>query len=154
MKTKRIAGLMIAIVFLLTASLALAGPGRWGGRGSGGWGMGTPYQGLYDPAKLETLAGTVVGIEQTVPMNRMNQGIALTVKTDKETISVHLGPSWYFERLDTKVNKGDKVEIKGTRTTYWGKPVIIAGEVKKGDKVLVLRDSSGVPVWSGWGWGR
>lgn len=157
MKTKRMAGLMIVIAFLLTASLAFAGPGRgggWGGRGSGGWGMGTPYQGLYDPAKLETIAGTVVGIEQTVPMRQMNQGIALVVKTDKETISVHLGPSWYFERLDTKVNKGDKVEIKGTRTTISNKPVIIATEVKKGDKVLVLRDSAGVPVWAGWGWGR
>jgi len=116
--------------------------------------MGAPYQGLYDPAKLETLTGVVVGIEQTVPMKGMNQGIALTVKTDKETIPVHLGPSWYFERLDTTINKGDRVEIKGIRTTYWGKPVIIPGEVKKGDKLLVLRDSSGVPVWAGWSWGR
>ena len=46
------------------------------------------------------------------------------------------------------------MEIKGVRTTYWGKPVIIAAEVKKGDNVLVLRDANGVPVWSGWGWGR
>ena len=154
MKTKRIAGLMIVMVFLLTASLALAGPGKWGGRGSGGWGMGTPYQGMYNPANVETLAGEGVGIEQTVPMKRMNQGIALVVKTEKETVTVHLGPSWYMERLDTKVVKGDRVEIKGVRTTYWGKPVIIAAEVKKGDKVLVLRNASGVPVWSGWGWGR
>ncbi len=95
-----------------------------------------------------------MGIEQTVPLRQMNQGIALVVKTDKETIPVHLGPSWYFERLDTKVNKGDRVEIKGIRTTISNKPVIIAAEVKKGDKVLVLRDSAGVPVWAGWGWGR
>jgi len=154
MKTKRIAGLMIVTVFLLTASLVFAGPGKWGGRGSGGWGMGTPYQGMYNPANAETLAGEVVGIEQTVPMKRMNQGIALVVKTEKETVSVHLGPSWYLERLDTKVVKGDKVEIKGVRTTFWGKPVIIAAEVKKGDNVLVLRDAAGVPVWAGWGWGR
>ena len=154
MKTKRIAGLMIVMVFLLTASLALAGPGKWGGRGSGGWGMGTPYQNMYNPATTETLSGEVIGIELTVPMKRMNQGIALVVKTEKETVTVHLGPSWYMERLDTKVVKGDQVEIKGVRTTIWGKPVVIAAEVKKGDKVLVLRNASGVPVWSGWGWGR
>jgi hypothetical protein len=40
MKTKKIVGLMIVTVFLLTATLAIAGPGKWGGRGSGGWGMG------------------------------------------------------------------------------------------------------------------
>lgn len=154
MKTKRMAGLMIVIVFLSAASLALAGPGKWGGRGSGGWGMGTPYQGMYNPAKLETFSGKVIGIEKTVPMKRMNQGLALVVKTEKETVTVHLGPSWYMERLDTKIVQGDQVEVKGVRATLDGKPVVIAAEVKKGDNVLVLRDASGVPVWAGWGWGR
>lgn len=154
MKTKRIAGLMIVTVFLLTASLVLAGPGKWGGRGSGGWGMGTPYQKMYNPANLETFSGEVIGLEQTVPMKQMNQGIALVVKTEKETVTVHLGPSWYMERLDAKIDKGDMVEIKGARTTIAGKPVVIAAEVKKGDKVLVLRNDSGVPVWAGWGRGR
>ncbi len=148
------AGLMIVTVLTLTASLALAGPGKWGGRGSGGWGMGTPYQGMYDPANVETIAGEVIALEQTVPMKRMNQGIALVVKTDKETVSVHLGPTWYLERLDEKIVKGDKVEVKGVRTTLLGKPVVIAAEVKKGDKTLVLRDAAGVPVWAGWGWKR
>ncbi|HOK07744.1 MAG TPA: DNA-binding protein [Syntrophales bacterium] len=150
MKKKLVAGLMIVIVFLLTASLALAGPGKWGGRGSGGWGLGTPYQALYNPANMVTLSGEVIGLEQTVPMKRMNQGIALVVKTEKETVTVHLGPNWYMERLDTKIAKGDQVEVKGVRTTLAGKSVVLAAEVKKGDSVLVLRDSSGVPVWAGW----
>jgi len=154
MKTKRIVGLMIVTVFILTASLAIAGPGKWGGRGSGGWGMGTPYQGAYNPATVETITGEVVGIEQTVPMKRMNQGLALVVKTQKETVTVHLGPTWYLERLDEKIVKGDKVEIKGARTTLAGKPIILAAEVKKGDKVLILRDAAGVPVWAGWGMRR
>jgi len=150
MKKKLVAGLMIVIVFLLTASLALAGPGKWGGRGSGGWGLGTPYQALYNPANMVTLSGEVIGLEQTVPMKRMNQGIALVVKTEKETVTVHLGPNWYMERLDTKIAKGDQVEVKGVRTTLAGKSVVLAAEVKKGDSVLVLRDASGVPVWAGW----
>jgi len=154
MKTKRIVGLMIVTVFILTASLAIAGPGKWGGRGSGGWGMGTPYQGAYNPATVETITGEVLAVEQTVPMKRMNQGLALTVKTQKETVTVHLGPTWYLERLDEKIVKGDKVEIKGARTTLAGKPIILAAEVKKGDKVLVLRDAAGVPVWAGWGMRR
>lgn len=154
MKTKRMASLMIITVFILTASLAVAGPGRWGGRGSGGWGMGTPYQGMYNPATQETIAGEVVGLEKTVPMRRMNEGLAAVVKTEKETVTVHLGPTWYLERLDEKIGKGDQVEVKGVRTTLAGKAVILAAEVKKGDKVLVLRDASGVPVWAGWGMRR
>ncbi|MCX5828565.1 MAG: DNA-binding protein [Deltaproteobacteria bacterium] len=150
MKKKWLTGLMIVMVFLLTSSLALAGPGKLGGRGSGGWGMGTPYQGMYNPANLETFSGEVIGLEQTVPMKRMNQGIALVVKTETETVTIHLGPSWYMERLDAKIVKGDKVEVKGVRTTLAGKSVVLAAEVKKGDSVLVLRDASGVPVWAGW----
>lgn len=154
MNAKRIVGLMIVTICILTASLAIAGPGRWEGRGSGGWGMGTPYQGAYNPATLETISGEVIGIEKTVPMRRMNEGLALVVKTEKETVTIHLGPTWYLERLDAKIVKGDKVEIKGARTTLAGKPIILAAEVKKGDNVLVLRDASGVPVWAGWGMRR
>ena len=154
MKAKRMIGLMIVTVFILAASLAIAGPGKWGGRGSGGWGMGTPYQGVYNPATLETIVGEVISIEKTVPMRRMNEGLALVVKMEKETVTVHLGPTWYLERLDAKIVKGDKVEIKGARTTLAGKPIILAAEVKKGDTVLVLRDAAGVPVWAGWGMRR
>jgi hypothetical protein len=49
-----------------------------------------------------------------------------------------------------KLEKGDKIEVKGSRITFEGKPVIIAAEIKKGDSVLVLRDSTGVPAWAGW----
>jgi hypothetical protein len=39
----------------------------------------------------------------------------------------------------------------GSRVTVAGKSVLIAAEVKKGDKVMHLRDHSGMPQWSGRG---
>jgi len=72
------------------------------------------------------------------------------VKTDKEILSVHLGPGWFIENQDIKIEPKDKVEIKGSRITFEGKPALIAAEVKKGNEVLKLRDDSGMPVWSGW----
>jgi hypothetical protein len=27
---------------------------------------------------------------------------------------------------------------------------VMAAEVRKGDRVLVLRDAAGIPVWAGW----
>jgi hypothetical protein len=147
-RTKRLIGLMVAVSMLLTASLALA---TWKGyRGSGGWGMGTSYQKMYNPATVETLTGTVEAVDKVTPMKGMDYGIHLSLKTDKETIPVHLGPGWYIERLDTKIEKGDKIEVKGSSVTMMGKPVIIAAEVKKGESVLKLRDENGIPVWAGW----
>ena len=80
----------------------------------------------------------------------MNPGIHAVVKTDEEMISVHLGPEWYIENQDISINPKDKIEVKGSRITFEGKPAIIAAEVKKGDEVLTLRDASGFPAWSGW----
>jgi hypothetical protein len=148
MQTKRSIGLVVALSLILAYSVAFAAWGGW--RGSGGWGMGSQYNRMYNPATVETVSGTVESVDKVTPMKGMNYGIHLTVKTDKETIAIHLGPGWFIERLDTKIEKGDKIEVKGSRVTIAGKPAIIAAEVKKGDHILVLRDSTGIPAWAGW----
>ena len=135
--------LVLAISMITTAFGA-------SGRGSGGWGMKGAFQRVYDPAAVVSVSGEVIGIDQVAPMKGMGRGIHLMLKTEKETIPVHLGPAWFIERLDTKIGKGDRIEVKGSRVSISGKPAIIAAEVKKGESVLILRDSAGVPVWSGW----
>jgi hypothetical protein len=139
----------IGLLFATTDSFAQKGPGMmW--RGSGGWGPGTPYNRMYDPKTVETVSGEVVNVSQITPNKGMGAGVHMTVKTDKETVSVHLGPSWYLENQDVKIEPKDKVEVKGSKITFGGKPTIIAVEVKKGDEVLKLRDDAGFPVWAGW----
>ena len=139
----------IAILLASLASYAQPRPGMmW--RGSGGWGPGTPYYRMYDPKALETISGEVTSIDRITPNKGMAAGIHMIVKTEKEAVSVHLGPSWYLENQDVKIEPKDKVEVKGSRTTFAGNPAIIAAEVRKGDDVLKLRDDNGFPVWSGW----
>jgi hypothetical protein len=142
--------IVATVLFLGQAdSFAQKGPGMmW--RGSRGWGPGTPYNRMYDPKTVETLTGEVVSVSQITPNKGMAAGVHMNVKTDKETISVHLGPSWYLENQDVKIEPKDKIEVKGSRITFGGKPAIIAAEVKKGEELLKLRDDSGFPVWSGW----
>ncbi len=150
MRRTSIISLIAAGALLVTAAIAVGAPPWKGWRGSGGWGMGSAYQRMYDPATVETVTGTVESVNKITPMKGMYSGIHLTVKTDKETVDVHLGPEWYIERLDTKIQKGDTIEVTGSRVTIAGKSAIIAAEVKKDDHVLVLRDSNGVPAWAGW----
>jgi hypothetical protein len=144
------------IVFIFAATLLMAaqtwaqprGGMMW--RGSGGWGPGTPYNRNYDPKSLETVSGEVVTLDQITPGKGMAKGVHLTLKTDKETLSVHLGPAWYLENQDVTIEKKDRVEVKGSRIGFGGKPAIIASEVRKGDQILTLRDNDGFPVWSAW----
>jgi hypothetical protein len=142
-----------AMIILGTAGVLVAGEAGAQGvswRGGGGWGPGGQYGRMYDPKTVETVSGEVAGVQQMAPMKGMGPGVHLTLKTEKGTVDVHLGPAWYIERQDVKIAAGDKIEVKGSRITFDGKPAIIAAEVRKGDGVLVLRDANGVPMWAGW----
>lgn len=140
---------MLTLISIFSTVEAVAQPGmHW--RGGGGWGMNSQYGRMYDPKTVETISGEVERVDMITPMKGMSGGVHLVVKTDKEPISVHLGPAWYIENQDVKIQPKDKVEITGSRITFDGKPAIIAKEVKKGDEVLSLRDDNGYPVWSGW----
>ncbi len=121
--------------FIVSDSFAQRGM-KW--RGSGGWGMGSQYNRMYDPKTVGTISGEVISVDMITPMKGMSQGVHLTLKTDMEIISVHLGPWWYIENRDIRIEPKDKIEVAGSRITYQGKPAIIAAKVKKGDEVLKL----------------
>jgi hypothetical protein len=149
MKHFRLIFTTLTILMVVFAAESFAQKGmKW--RGSGGWGIGSTYSRLYDPKTVETVTGEVVAVDIITPVKGMSYGIHLMLKTDKETISIHLGPGWYLENQDIKIVLKDTVEIKGSRITFEGKPAIIAAEVKKGDDLLKLRDENGIPVWNGW----
>ena len=120
-----------------------------------GLGQGLPYGRIYNPQTEESIKGTVISIDRIASNQRMYCGIHLLVKTDEETIPVHLGPEWYIEEAlanqDITIEIDDKIEIIGSRIIYGEKQAIVAAELKKRSKKLTLRDEIGVPFWSGWG---
>jgi hypothetical protein len=151
MKPMSLALMMSVAALFAFSGISFAQPkGGMMWRGSGGWGPNTQYNRMYDPKSVETISGEVSSVDRITPGKGMSGGIHMLVKTDKDTVSVHLGPSWYIENQDVKIEPKDKVEVKGSRITFGGKPAMIAMEVKKGDEVLKLRDDNGYPVWSGW----
>lgn len=142
-----IATMLFLCLFAGTDALAQKGM-MW--KGGGGWGPGTPYAGMYNPDTLETISGEVVSVDKITPGKNMSSGVHVVLKGESETIPVHLGPLWFIENQDVKIEPTDKIEVKGSRITFDGKPAIIARELTKGDEVLILRDENGLPVWSGW----
>ena len=78
-------------------------------------------------------------------------GTHLVVKTDKEAVAVHVGPTAYLADKGITLAKGDRLEILGSRVTVDKEAVLIARQIKKGDKTWTLRDASGRPLWSGRG---
>lgn len=119
-------------------------------RGTAGWGPGTPYARMYNPNTVETISGGVDSLEMLTPMQGMGYGVHLLLNTDKGMVSVHLGPVWYIENQDVRLEPGDRIQVRGSWIAFQGKPAIIAAEVMKGEETLHLRDEAGFPLWAGW----
>ena len=109
----------------------------------------------YDVKTETTIKGTVESVETvTGAGGRGRRGLGgthLTVKTEKETLEVHVGPTAYLTEKGITLVKGDTLEILGSRVTIDKEPVVIARQIKKGDNTWTLRDAAGRPVWSGRG---
>lgn len=108
---------------------------------------------MYDVKSETTITGSVVSVEEitapNAPGRRGMGGTHLVVKTETESIQVHLGPTAYLAEQKIVIAKGDTVEIQGSRVTVGEATVLLARQIKKGDATFTLRDASGRPLWSG-----
>jgi hypothetical protein len=75
-------------------------------------------------------------------------GTHIILKTEEENIEVHLGPTAFVTRSGFTFAKGDQIEVVGSRTKLGDADVLLAREVQKDSKTLVLRDANGIPRWS------
>jgi hypothetical protein len=108
----------------------------------------------YDSSTVETVSGEIVAVERVPAGRGRSGGVHITLKTDRETLPVHLDPAWYLDKQKVRLERLDHVEVEGSRISFKGKPAIIARQVKKGGAMLVLRNEAGIPAWAGRGGGR
>jgi hypothetical protein len=133
------------------AAAAQGGPGPGGSPGCGK--MRGPGGRAFDPEAVTTIQGEIADIQRTAGRHG-HEGVHLTVAMGSEKLTVHLGPDFYVDGQALQLAKGDRIEVKGSRTSFDGQPVIVAQEVRRGDQVLALRDANGAPLWRGQGRGR
>ncbi len=72
--------------------------------------------------------------------------LSLKLSTDK-TIEVHLATTNFVKTYDLVFNKGDQVEVVGTKVQFEGVETIFAREVKRGNDTFIFRDKEGTPIW-------
>jgi hypothetical protein len=130
------AGLMLVSMLFFPYAYAQQGPGP-GKRAR-----------MYNPANETTVNGTVEEVKIVTGRRGWN-GTHLTLKAENKTFDVHLGPTSFLKEQGFNLAKGDEIEVTGATTESGGSEALIAREVKKGGKTLVLRDAQGIPKWSG-----
>jgi hypothetical protein len=102
----------------------------------------------YDPATEVTLKGTLEAVDRHESPGGW-QGVHLRLKTDGGVIDVHVGPSWFVQEKGFAFAPGDALEVLGSRVALEGTDSLLAREIRRGGKTLVLRDARGIPAWSG-----
>lgn len=107
--------------------------------------QGMPHR--YDQKTETTITGTVQDVSHPRGPNGM-VGTHLELKTDAAAIEVHVGPEAFVTKQGFSFEKGDVITVTGSKQVIQNKEVLIAKEVKKGDKTLTLRNPDGTPKWS------
>jgi len=101
----------------------------------------------YDPATVETVTGKVTHVEHVKRRRGPSDMVQVTLETDGGPLRVNVGPASFLSEKKMVLATGDRIEVRGSRVTHDGEPLLIAAEITKGDTRLALRDAAGVPVW-------
>jgi hypothetical protein len=145
MKKAGVAGLIVLIGLALTTGAFAQQMQR------GCWGRSDRYNRLYNPDTVVTINGTVTEIEYFTPAEGMSQGVHLLLRQPNGAVAeVHLGPRWYLDNQDVRINEGAAIEVTGSQIDFEDQPVVIASTVRMDGQVLRLRDRQGFPLWAGW----
>lgn len=101
----------------------------------------------YNISTETKVTGTVDDVKEVQEGNEKETHLVL--KTDSGMVEVCLCPARFLSELDMNFQKGDKLEVTGSKVKEEnGETELLAREIVKGDNTLVLRDKQGGPVWT------
>jgi len=102
----------------------------------------------YNPAGEILAKGVVQDVQEYYCPVSGEQGTHLVLKTeDGGVLVVHAGPARFLRSIQAAFNKGDQIEVIGSKLKYMGSDAVLAREVRRGDEMFLLRDREGKPVW-------
>jgi hypothetical protein len=101
----------------------------------------------YDFATEIKMKGTVDEV-RLVP--GPNEGTHVMLKSGSQMILVHVAPPEFLKDFEFPLNKGDQIEVVGSKLKIDGADELLAKEITKGENSVTLRDKKGVPVWTAW----
>jgi hypothetical protein len=147
----------IGLMGLLVSSVSLAAPGppqhRYGHGYHHGYHHGY-YQGggipNYDAAAEITVSGIVdrIWTEDCLGCG-CDGGTHVTLEAEGATYEAHLGPTCYLVGKGWELLSGERIEVTGVLLPHRGEgKALVVREMKRGNETLLLRDKTGVPLWS------
>ena len=133
MKTRAILPLIIGLAVLISVPSAMSAADNTAPK--------------YDKATEVHLKGIVQDVRDYQCPISGTMGSHITLKTDTEVIELHLAATKYTKSYEIIFNKGDQIEVVGSRVKFQGADTILAREITRGTDTFTFRDTDGKPVW-------
>ena len=94
----------------------------------------------------------VTGVIQDVQIEESCMGdrdvLQLKVMSNDGEVLVNVAPTVFVTHKKFNFAIGDKVAVTGVVYVVDGQKTMVAGQLKKGEETLVLRDGNGNPAWA------
>lgn len=102
----------------------------------------------YDVSQEAKFKGVIDDVKDRVCPISGGMGSHFMLKlSDGKVMEVHLATTKFVKSYELVFNKGDEVEVIGTKVDFEGADAILAREVKRGNDDFVFRDPQGKPIW-------
>ena len=107
------------------------------------------YRGLkYDRTTEVKIHGAIDEVQDFDCPISGSMGSHAILKTSDGPIVVHIAPVKFMKEYGLEINKGDNVEITGSKLKdSTGHDTILARELVKDNVTLRFRDNNGKPIW-------
>ncbi len=113
------------------------------------WAFAQGQRGMrnYDVKTELTVKGKIQDVQEQAGNNGY-MGTHLILNTQSGTLPVHVGPSSYIAKKQFSFAKGDQIQVLGSKVLIAGNEVLLAREITKDGKTLILRNEQGIPQWA------
>jgi DNA/RNA endonuclease YhcR with UshA esterase domain len=102
----------------------------------------------YDVATEATFKGVIDDVHDRQCPISGGMGAHFNLKlADGKIVEVHLATTKFVKNYEVVFNKGDAVEVIGSKVEFEGVDAIMAREVKRGNDDFLFRDPQGKPIW-------
>jgi hypothetical protein len=113
------------------------------------WDRSSPIGKAYSSTETVKVTGTVSKVS-TQDVRGMGQATVVTVDAPGGAQTIVLGPSWFLDRQDFRLNAGDKVTVNAVSTDVDGRKTLLATDLDGPSGRVVLKGQGGEPRWDAW----
>lgn len=113
------------------------------------WGANSTYSQQFKADAMTSFSGTITTVGTFTPEAGAEPGLRMRVRDERgQTWTVHAGPRQFARDQGINFSSGDSVTVNGSQTTFHGRSVLMATQIRKGEQQLNLRGADGSPRWT------